>query len=587
MLKSYLEEETTSKLLALFENVVNSPERHKTTAVVVSAVTPERSTRATFHAEIRRIFSSRIDSFTDTDGVLKFAPAKTLKSAGKGAQNRRAMVSWAERGGEYLHFSIYKENRDTMEVISHLCRSLKMNAKSFQFAGTKDKRAVTVQRSSVYRMDAGRLASQNQYLRGSALGDFQYQKQGLQLGDLEGNEFHLTLRDCCFVGDQERTSKERVEHARQTMSLAIHDLREMGFLNFYGLQRFGTFSTTTDTVGLRLLRGDFKGAVDAILHYGPDAISGPDTSEAGQKVGFDDRARAEAIQLFQTTNKAFPALEKMPRKFSAESNLIRHLSKNKNDYAGALATIPRNLRLMYVHAYQSLVWNHAVVERFKLHAEKLMEGDLVLVNEHRDKVENRSAADDVVDADGEAIMIPSGEDSAVTADDRFERARALTAEEASSGKYSIFDVVLPLPGYDVLYPPNEMTDFYKSFMASEKGGGLDPFDMRRKQKDYSLSGSYRKMLARIGPEFEVDVRAYEEADQQFVQTDLERVRRREDGNEGVSKATVEASERAEEGSRLAVILKFQLGSSQYATMALRELSKGGIRAWKPEFSTAR
>ena len=40
--------------------------------------------------------------------------------------------------------------------------------------------------------------------------------------------------------------------------------------------------------------------------------------------------------------------------------------------------------------------------------------------------------------------------------------------------------------------------------------------------------------------------------------------------------------------KIAVILKIQLGSSQYATMALRELMKaGGVKTYKPDFGGGR
>jgi tRNA pseudouridine13 synthase len=45
---------------------------------------------------------------------------------------------------------------------------------------------------------------------------------------------------------------------------------------------------------------------------------------------------------------------------------------------------------------------------------------------------------------------------------------------------------------------------------------------------------------------------------------------------------------AEEARRIAVVVRLQLGSSQYATMALRELMKaGGVRAFRPEFMGGR
>lgn len=47
---------------------------------------------------------------------------------------------------------------------------------------------------------------------------------------------------------------------------------------------------------------------------------------------------------------------------------------------------------------------------------------------------------------------------------------------------------MPLPGYDVIYPEHESRDFVKGLLESD---GLDITDMRRKQKDCSLSGAYR------------------------------------------------------------------------------------------------
>jgi tRNA pseudouridine13 synthase len=235
---------------------------------------------------------------------------------------------------------------------------------------------------------------------------------------------------------------------------------------------------------------------------------------------------------------------------------------------------------MYVHAYQSLVWNYAASERWRLYGDKVVEGDLVIVQEHREKEETApETAAETVDEDGEIIIVPQGEDSAVAAEDMFTRARALTAEEAASGKYNLFDIVLPQPGYDIIYPENEMKDFYRRFMASEQGGGLDVSKMRRQWKDISLSGSYRKVFSRMmGNNYSFDVKLYSQDDEQFVPTDLDIMKQKQD----VQPATTENT-----GDKIAVILKFQLGSSQYATMALRELTKGKAVAHKADFGGGR
>ena len=69
------------------------------------------------------------------------------------------------------------------------------------------------------------------------------------------------------------------------------------------------------------------------------------------------------------------------------------------------------------------------------------------------------------------------------------KVRQLTEEDLdSSTQYSIYDVVMPLPGYDVMYPGNSMKDWYRELMDKD---GLDVDNMRHKVKDYSLSGAYR------------------------------------------------------------------------------------------------
>ncbi|CAI7649848.1 unnamed protein product [Penicillium viridicatum] len=588
LLEEYFGDQNAAEIIALHKVAMAKPKGRPSEFGNVTVAVSDRDLRTKIHQAIRRIFNSELESSTDAEGNMAITAANNRfkRGATAGRANGRVQghrTNWEELGGPYLHFTIYKENKDTMEVIGYIARSLKMNPKSLQFAGTKDRRGVTVQRACAVRVHADRLARVNSELRNAYIGDFVYRKQGLDLGDLQGNEFVITLRDVEIPGVSLSDPQAAIAKASEVVGTSLKNLYQRGYFNYYGLQRFGTFATRTDIVGVKMLQGDFKGACNAILQYAPESLQAAmEGKMSTANISTDDKDRAMAINIFQTGGNVNEALQKIPRKFSAENNLIRHLGRNSKDYLGALQSIPRNLRLMYVHAYQSLVWNFATSERWRLYGDRVVEGDLVIIQEHRDKeAASVVEAAETVDADGEIIVIPQGEDSAVAADDMFMRARALTAEEAASGKYTIFDLVLPQPGYDIIYPENEMKEFYRRFMESEQGGGLDLSNMRRKWKDISLSGGYRKVFSRmVGNNYSFDVKLYSKDDEQFVKTELQKLKS-EDENADTTMADETAAD------KLAIVLKFQLGSSQYATMALRELTHGKAAAHKADYGGGR
>lgn len=646
---SYFTEPVVDAIRSLYNRILNSPRRATRDYGTVKSAMIDRQLRTKIHQDIRRIFQSRLETMTSNDGAMIISAMppsanghQSRAPSGRDGRNQAATRddhqssrghsggskkrNWQELGGDFLHFTLYKENKDTMECISWLAKVLKLGPRAFEFAGTKDRRAVTVQRVSVYRQSIGHMIDAGRSLRQAHIGDFEHRPRPLQLGELTGNEFTITLRNCAFNSPQ--FTAKGVGDARSVVSNALKNLVEEGFINYYGLQRFGTFAISTADVGIKLLQGDFKGAAEAILHYNSESLSEPeDSMSTGDRMSRDDRARSHAIHAFQTTGKSQRVLIDLPKKFSAESAIIRHLgnkSSQAHDYLGAIQSIQRNLRLMYVHAYQSLVWNMAASKRWSLYGRSVVEGDLVLVDEHtKDK---QLSNPEEIDDEGDVIVKPAAEDRATNVEDLFTRARALSKDEISTGAYTIFDVVLPTPGFDILYPANEMKTFYEEFMAGPRGGGLDPHNMRRPQKDFSLSGSYRKVLARPGSESSFTIKTYSNDDEQFVETDMDRLNkirnaaktptRQDNTNNDSSSAPPQANgertnKKLDQDSilggeatkadnsdddtdggvslqKIAVVLKLQLGTSQYATMALRELMKdGGVKTYKPDFSGGR
>ncbi|KAH9870114.1 hypothetical protein J1614_007036, partial [Plenodomus biglobosus] len=620
-LHSIFGEETTKLILILVRQVrKREHKKAKDFKAVIAPPITDKEQRTQAHQCLRRIFPNLLESSMEQDQSIRIKATPPAERGGRGkggnqgrrdpdGGRQRGQTRWEDLGGDYLHFTLYKENKDTMEVVGFLGSKLNCGAKGFGFAGTKDRRACTAQRVCVRRQTAERMHAFNRVLFNAAIGDFEYRNNELKLGDLKGNEFTITLRNCHFESEDSSDISQRLKLANEVVGKAIKDFSDRGFINYYGLQRFGSFAASTDAIGRKMLQDDLKGAVADILAYNPVALAPEDDTSTSSPmlVSQDDRNRAQALHLWQTTGSGTAALDLLPRKFTAERNIIQHLSsRNKSgqhdrrtDWQGALMTIPRTLRLMYVHAYQSLVWNVVAGKRWTTHGAQVVEGDLVLVHEHRSKqspsLSHPSSTHDPLDQNGEPIINPAGSEDANAANTDFERARALSAAEAASGLYSIYDVVLPQPGFDVEYPRNDIGAFYKSFMASERGGGLDPDNMRRSWREVSLSGGYRKVLARPLQPLAFEVRRYTREDEQFVETDLQRlgVGRgvQGKGGNGDVDATMEDGEEKEEGEveqKIAVVLKLQLASSQYATMALRELMKaGGVKAFKPEYMGGR
>ena len=114
-----------------------------------------------------------------------------------------------------------------MEAVNTIARLIKMDSKSFTFCDTKDKRGVTTQRVSAFKIHAHRLLGLNKTLRGIKIGNFSYEKQKLQLGDSKGNHFVIAMRQV-----------EAVEH--KDIMESIESLSTLGFINYFGMQRFGT-----------------------------------------------------------------------------------------------------------------------------------------------------------------------------------------------------------------------------------------------------------------------------------------------------------------------------------------------------------
>nr|XP_023494621.1 pseudouridylate synthase 7 homolog isoform X2 [Equus caballus] len=471
------EEKQRLEELQLFKN--------KETSVAIEVIEDTKEKRTVIHQAIKSLFPGLETKTEDREGKKYIVAYHT---AGRKALANPRKHSWPKSRGSYCHFVLYKENKDTMDAINVLSKYLRVKPNIFSYMGTKDKRAITVQEIAVLKITAQRLAHLNKCLMNFKLGNFSYQKNPLKLGELQGNQFTVVLRNITGTDAQ--------------VQQAMNSLKEIGFINYYGMQRFGTTAVPTYQVGRAILQNSWAEVMDLILK-----------PRSGAEKGYLVKCREE----WARTRDPAAALRKLPVRRCVEGQLLRGLSKyGMKNMVSAFGIIPRNNRLMYIHSYQSYVWNNMVSKRIEEYGLKPVPGDLVLKG-----------------------------------------ATATYIEEEDVDNYSIHDVVMPLPGFDVIYPKHKISEAYREMLTADN---LDIDNMRHKIRDYSLSGAYRKVVIRP-QNVSWEVVAYDDPKIPLFNTDV-------DNLEGKPPPVF-----ASEGKYRALKMDFALPPSTYATMAIREVLK--------------
>lgn len=260
--------------------------------------------------------------------------------------------------GKYTLATVEATNWETHALAKALARAVDVRPERVHFSGTKDRRAVTVQRfaipapeEDVEAVDVPRVT-----ILETARSD-----RAPKLGELHGNRFVLRLRSLDVPLDV----------ARDRAQAVLDVLDEVGVPNYYGVQRFGTVRPVSHVVGRRILAGDLQGAVQSYL--------------ADTHPREPDRTR-KPRERFRAEPDPQAALAYFPHSLGHERAMLRHLADEPGDWAGALETLPRNLLQMLVYAHQSLLFNLILSRRLEDPDLDLVEpapGDIVLpADEH-------------------------------------------------------------------------------------------------------------------------------------------------------------------------------------------------------------
>lgn len=434
--------------------------------------------------------------------------------------NKRHKKDWPKDRPDFLQFILYKENIDTTTATKELSR--KGCKARIGYAGMKDKRGITTQFCTMYRTEPHQIVGDqrtgggNTNQRGGAVvqvGNFEFVSKEIRLGTLLGNRFDLVLRHV-----QTGNSDDAASH--QILQNAADSMKQFGFINYFGTQRFGKYQDT-HLVGIAVLQGNFQKAIDIFMSPKPD--DRPDSAKARRD--WQDRF----LNGETADNEAAAAkrvMKGLNRFMTAENSAMQSLSRYPRDYKRAFTCIPKTLRMMFLHAVQSLVWNRAASHRITMNKTEVLTGDLVIIG------------------NSETPEI-----------------HVVTSEDISSNRFSIVDIVLPLIGSKSRFPENEMCDLMKKLLQ-DLGVTVNNFK-NVQDKDLALNGDYRKLLCRP-TDFDFEIKEYYDPKQPLIQTDLMKL---------TGEDIVISSAEEGQSKKVAMIVGFTLPSSSYATVALRELMK--------------
>jgi len=312
---------------------------------------------------------------------------------------------------KYVRFTVQKLGLSTMDVSTILATELSLPRHLVSYAGLKDKRALTVQSMSVPTGASQSLAKLK--LSKIVVRDMEYVRQPVQIGDLWGNRFTILLR-------------ELESSCTDSMGIA-QELAGKFILNYFGIQRFGVTRPDTHMVGKAAIEGDFEGALRIML-------TATNKYESEELTG----ARQDIAQNMTVNQKI---LDRFPRGLRHERIVIRHLMEHPGNYRRAFTKIPPRIQTLFVHSYQSYLFNRLISQRLRsgFSIQSPMPGDFLI----------------------QLNQTHSGRDSWLFVTERnFEQRRVLVSSDA-------YGVAVPLPGYSTKTPPSPQSEMLEKMLKDE------------------------------------------------------------------------------------------------------------------------
>jgi tRNA pseudouridine13 synthase len=225
------------------------------------------------------------------------------------------------REGPFRLYRLVKWDIGTIEALQNVARAWKIPRARVSFGGLKDRHARTEQVISI----AG---GPEKGFDGSSF-HLEYlgrSKDPITRSSFSGNRFEIVVRDLDEIPD-------------------LEPVRRWGLPNYFDDQRFGSLrGTGGEFIGRALVRGEYEKALRL-------ALASPAPEDRRKERDLRERLAA-AWGDWERLREALPA--------GVERAVAAYLAGHPGAFGFAFELLDPNLRVLYVSAYQSWLWNRAL-----------------------------------------------------------------------------------------------------------------------------------------------------------------------------------------------------------------------------------
>ncbi|GAW80050.1 hypothetical protein, conserved [Plasmodium gonderi] len=458
---------------------------------------------------------------------------------------------------KYLHFNLYKENKDIYEILSKIKFNLKKKNADISYCGIKDKRGITVQKFCIHKIkkyDLFRIIKNDSDTGGSSwcnnvyISNLCYEKNKLSLGDLKGNFFKILIRG--------------VDNSAEKKFQVLSDsFSKLGFVNYYGYQRFGSKNIKNYDIGICILKKNYKEALfyviensgldrnkkDRLIAYlneideKKDAINGNEDDEnhllnsfddetGTQNKGIDKKNDQQLSEKIYTSNKngnqvesnnniplhlPYEAVNTFSKKNNKKKKKFMHCSNKKvvhnvlpseiNEIINSISnqshvekTILCSLKndKSFKNAFMNIPKN--IFSLFIHSTQSLIFN--ILTSIRMKKYGLNVVVGDLIESNCNNEITLTNESSndehqsdLSSGNENLWEKNIIKVTNENISLYNIYDVVLPLPGDKNFIFPPNLMDEYKNVLNSMQ---LTLDDFKSEKNFFNASGGYRKIVVK-------------------------------------------------------------------------------------------